>query len=104
MIYTRAMFYSSLTSSLVGRSDGSNSLYDANFGSSLLKPNHNVLGAYQPLDFGIGCRINHRVSTFAQVGKVLSKHYFDAFGYLSLPLTFSASLRLTFGEGSWKLN
>ena len=42
--YTRSKFYGSLTGTLVGSRDDSDFLSDANFGSSLLLPNRNLLG------------------------------------------------------------
>jgi iron complex outermembrane receptor protein/vitamin B12 transporter len=102
--YTRSKFYGSVTGTLVGRRDDSDFLYDANFGSSLLLPNRNLDGAYQRLDLGLGYEIAHCVSAYAQTQNVLSEHYFEAFGYPSLPLTFRAGLRFTFGGESWKLN
>ena len=102
--YTRSKFYGSLTGTLVGRRDDSDFLYDGNFGDSLLLPNRNLLGGYERLDLGAGYQIAHRVSSFVQVQNLLSEHYYEAFGYPSLPLTFRAGLRLTFGGESWKLN
>jgi len=102
--YSRSKFYSSLTGTLVGSRDDSDYLYDANFGNSLLLPNRNLLGAYERLDLAAGYQIAQRVSSFVQVQNLLSEHYFEAFGYPSLPLTFRAGLRLTWGGESWKLN
>ena len=102
--YTRSKFYSSISGSLVGRRDDSDFLYDANFGNSLLLPNRNLLGAYQRLDLGVGYQVTHLINMYSQVQNLLSQHYFEAFGYPSLPLTVRAGLKLTFGGESWKLN
>ena len=45
--YTRSKFYTSLTGTLVGRRDDSDFLVDPDFGTSMLLPNRNLLGAYQ---------------------------------------------------------
>jgi vitamin B12 transporter len=102
--YTRSKFYGSLTASLVGSRDDSDFLTDPNFGYSLLLPNRNLLGSYQRLDLGLGYQLSHRVSVYSQIQNLLSEHYFEAFGYPSLPLTFRAGLRLSFGGESWKFN
>jgi vitamin B12 transporter len=102
--YTRSKFYTSLMGTLVGRRDDSDFLYDSQFENSLLLPNRNLLGAYQRLDLAAGYQINHLASMYAQAQNLLSEHYFEVFGYPSLPLTFRAGVRLTFGGESWKLN
>ena len=104
MNYTRSKFYSSISGSLVGRRDDSDFLYDANFGNSLLLPNRNLLGAYQRLDLGVGYQVTHLINMYSQVQNLLSQHYFEAFGYPSLPFTVRAGLKLTFGGESWKQN
>jgi iron complex outermembrane receptor protein/vitamin B12 transporter len=35
---------------------------------------------------------------------LFSEHYFEAFGYPALPLTFRTGIKLNFGGESWKLN
>ena len=102
--YTRSRFYGVLSGTLAGRRDDSDFLTDENFGSSLLLPNRNLLGSYQRLDLGMGYSLTHRVSVYSQIQNLMSEHYSEAFGYPSLPLTFRAGLRLSFGGESWKLN
>ena len=34
---------------------------------------------------------------------LLSEHYYEAFGYPSLPFTFRSGIKLNFGGESWKL-
>jgi iron complex outermembrane receptor protein/vitamin B12 transporter len=99
--YRYGKFNAGLTGTLVGRRDDSTFLSDANFGNSLLLPNHDLLGGYERLDLGLGYAVSKRVETFASVQNLLSEHYFEAFGYPSLPLTVRAGLKVNFGGSSW---
>lgn len=101
--YMRSRWYGSLTGTLVGRRDDSTYLSDANFGSSLLLPNRNLLGAYHLLDLSGGYEVSHALTAYANVQNLLSEHYYEAFGYPSLPLTVRAGLKFSFGGESWSL-
>jgi vitamin B12 transporter len=103
--YSRAKFSSSLTGTLVGRRDDSDFLLgsDSNFGNSLLLPNRNLNGAYQRLELGGGYQVMPRLNLYANVQNLLSEHYWEAFGYPALPLTFRTGIKLNFGGESWKL-
>ena len=101
--YMRSRWYGSLTGTLVGRRDDSTYLSDESFGASLLLPNHNLLGAYQRLDLSAGYEVSHALTAYADVQNLLSEHYYEAFGYPSLPLTFRAGLKVSFGGESWSL-
>lgn len=106
--YTRSRFFTSLTGTLVGRRDDSDFLCDNTIsygcGTSLLLPNRNLLGSYQRLELGGGYQITPRVNIYANIQNLLSEHYFEAFGFPALPLTFRAGMTLNFGGQSWKLN
>jgi iron complex outermembrane receptor protein/vitamin B12 transporter len=99
--YRAGKFNAGLTGTLVGRRDDSTYLSDANFGNSLLLPNHDLLGGYERLDLGLGYAVSKRVEAFANVQNLLSEHYFEAFGYPSLPLTVRAGVKVNFGGSSW---
>ncbi len=101
--YTRSKFYVTFTGTLVGRRDDSDYLVDQNFGTSLLLPNRNLLGAYQQLELGGGYQITRRVNVYTEVQNLLSEHYFEAFGYPTLPFTFRSGIKLNFGGESWRL-
>jgi vitamin B12 transporter len=101
--YRRPRFYASLTGTLVGRRDDSDFLSDSNFGNSLLLPNRDLLGSYQRLDLGGGYQVTPRVNIYGSIQNSLSEHYFEAFGYPSLPFTFRSGIKLNFGGESWKL-
>lgn len=101
--YTRSKFYTTFTGTLVGSRDDSDYLVDPNFGTSLLLPNRNLLGGYQRLELGGGYQISRRVSVYTNIQNLLSQHYFEAFGYPSLPLTFRSGVKLNFGGESWSL-
>lgn len=101
--YTRSKYYASLTGTLVGQRDDSDFLTDANFGNSLLLPNRNLLGAYQRIELGGGFQITPRINVYTNIQNLLSEHYFEAFGFPALPLTFRSGIKLNFGGESWKL-
>ena len=103
MNYTRARFNASLTGTLVGRRDDSDFLTDSSFGDSLLLPNRNLLGAYQRLELDGGYQVTQRVNLYANLQNLFSEHYFEAFGYPSLPFTFRTGVKVNFGGESWKL-
>ena len=102
--YTQPKFYASLTGTLVGKRDDSDFLTDSNFGNSLLLPNRNLLGSYQRIELGGGYQLTHRLNLYANVQNLLSEHYYEAFGFPSLPLTFRTGIKLNFGGESWKIN
>lgn len=101
--YIRSRWYGSLTGTLVGSRDDSTYLSDESFGTSLLLPNRNLLGAYQQLDLSGSYEISHSLSTYVNIQNLLSEHYYEAFGYPSMPLTFRAGLKLSFGGESWSI-
>ncbi len=101
--YMRSKFYGSLTGTLVGRRDDSDFLSDADYGPTLLLPNRNLDGAYQRIDLSVGYQVTHTLTTYSNVQNLLSEHYAEAFGYPSLPLTFRAGIKLSFGGESWRL-
>jgi iron complex outermembrane receptor protein/vitamin B12 transporter len=105
--YTQSRFYGSLTGTLVGKRDDSDFLCDNTIsygcGTSLLLPNRNLLGGYERLELGGGYQLNSLVSIYADAQNLLSQHYFEAFGYPALPLTFRSGIKLRFGGESWKV-
>ncbi len=101
--YMRSRWYGSLTGTLVGSRDDSTYLSDENFGTSLLLPNRNLLGAYQRLDLSGSYELSHRITAYANLQNLLSEHYYEAFGYPALPFTFRAGMKLSFGGESWSL-
>ncbi len=103
LTYTRPKLYGSLTGTLVGRRDDSDFLSDTSFGNTLLLPNRNLDGAYQRLELGGGYQVTPRLNVYANLENLLSEHYFEAFGYPALPLTFRTGLKVNFGGESWRL-
>jgi iron complex outermembrane receptor protein/vitamin B12 transporter len=103
MNYSQSKFYASLTGTLVGRRDDSDFLLDSSFGNSLLLPNRNLLGSYQRVELGGGYQMTTRLNIYANVQNLLSEHYFEAFGYPALPLTFRTGIKLNIGGELWKL-
>ncbi len=101
--YTQSKFNATLTGTLVGRRDDSTFLSDANFGNTLLLPNRNLDGAYQRLELGGGYQLTPRINVYTNLQNLLSEHYYEAFGYPALPLTFRSGIKVNFGGESWKL-
>jgi vitamin B12 transporter len=101
--YTRSKFYTAFTGTLVSSRDDSDFLVDSNFGTSMLLPNRNLLGAYQRLELGGGYQLTRRVNVYTDIQNLLSEHYFEAFGYPALPLTFRSGIKVNFGGESWRL-
>ena len=101
--YVHSRFSGTLTGTLVGRRDDSTFLSDSSFGNSLLLPNRNLLGAYQRLELGGGYQLTPRINLYTNLQNLLSEHYFEAFGYPALPLTFRSGIKINFGGESWKI-
>jgi iron complex outermembrane receptor protein/vitamin B12 transporter len=47
--------------------------------------------------------VTRRVNIYTNVQNLLSEHYFEAFGYPTLPFTFRSGIKLNFGGESWSL-
>jgi iron complex outermembrane receptor protein/vitamin B12 transporter len=101
--YTRSRWSASLNGTLVGMRDDSTFLTDANYGNSLLLPNHNLDGAYQRIEATGSYRVSSRLTAFTEVQNLLSEHYVETFGYPSLPFNFRSGLKVTLGGESWRL-
>ena len=101
--YSSAKWYGSLTGTLVSSRDDSTYLSDANFDNSLLLPNRNLLGSYQRIDLGGGYQLTPRLNLYTNIQNLASEHFYEAFGYPALPLTFRSGIKLNFGGESWKL-
>jgi iron complex outermembrane receptor protein/vitamin B12 transporter len=101
--YHRSKFTTNLSGTLVGRRDDSTFLSDSNFGNTLLLPNRNLDGAYQRLELGGSYQLTPRIQLYSNIQNLLSEHYYEAFGYPALPLTFRSGLKINFGGESWKL-
>lgn len=109
LTYNRPKFFASFTGTLVSRRDDSDFLLAAdflsspNYGNELLLPNRNLDGSYQRLELGGGYQLTPRLNLYSNIQNLLSEHYFEAFGYPALPLTFRSGIKFNFGGESWKL-
>ena len=102
--YTQPKWVAIFSGTLVGRRDDSDFLEDSNFGGpSLLLPNRNLVGAYQRFDLYGSYRVARFAEMYTSVQNLFSQHYSEAFGFPSLPLTFRAGMKFSFGGESWKL-
>jgi vitamin B12 transporter len=90
------------TSSFASRSDDSTFLEyaDASGGNSLLLPNRNLDQGYAQLDLGGSYQLFSWMDVFAQADNLVSDRHIAPIGYLSLPMTVRAGLRLRWGIGN----
>jgi vitamin B12 transporter len=101
--YSRSRWIAAFSGTFVGRRDDSDFLSDEFGGSSLLLPNRNLDAAYQRLDLSGSYRLAHYAELYSTVQNLFSQHYSEAFGFPSLPFTFRAGMKFSFGGESWKL-
>lgn len=99
VIYARPRWYAQMTGTFVGRRNDSTFLLDANGGSTLLLPNHNLDPAYQDLDFTGNYRFSSHVSAYTVMDNLLSQHYQQVLGYPALPFNFRSGLQMSWGGG-----
>ncbi len=95
--YAHPRWYATLTGTLVGHSDDSTFLLDANGGNTLLLPNHNLDPGYQDIGFSSSYRISKRVSAYAVMDNLLSEHYQQVIGYPALPFNFRSGMQVSLG-------
>ena len=97
--YTTAKFTAAFKGALASRADDSTFLdgFDTNFGNTLLLPNRNLDFSYAKLDIYGTYAINHHITTFTELGNLLSQHNIGPIGYPSLPFTFRAGLKIRVG-------
>ncbi|HEX5483325.1 MAG TPA: TonB-dependent receptor [Terriglobia bacterium] len=100
--YSRRRYGLNLTGYFVSRSDDSTYLTDANFGNTLLLPNHNLLMGYQLIDFSGWYNVRPGVELYTSMGNLLNQRYMAAFGYPALPYTFRAGVKFTLGNEGLK--
>jgi iron complex outermembrane receptor protein/vitamin B12 transporter len=102
--YTQPKWVAIFSGTLVGRRDDSDFLSDSNFGGpSLLLPNRNLDAAYQRFDLYGSYRVARFAEMYTSVQNLFSQHYSETFGFRSLPFTFRAGMKFSFGGESWKL-
>jgi len=102
--YSHPRWFASFSGTLVGRRDDSDFLSDQFFGGpSLLLPNRNLDAAYQRFDLSGSYRLTRYAELYSTVQNLFSQHYSETFGFPSLPFTFRAGMKFSFGGESWKL-
>lgn len=78
---------------ITGRRDGSTFLSDANFGPSMLLPNHDLAPAYGLLNLTGFFQINARVTLEGVVSNALNQSYQEVFGYPALGRSVRIGIR-----------
>ena len=95
--YARRKLALTLSGNFVGRRDSSTFLFDSNFGSTLLLPNHNLAAAYQRLDMSGSYRINRYLQLYSSIENLASQHYDPVPGFPALPFNFHSGIKVTLG-------
>jgi iron complex outermembrane receptor protein/vitamin B12 transporter len=95
--YARQKFALTLSGNLVGRRDSSTFLSDADFGATMLLPNHNLAEAYQKIDLSGSYRLSRYLQLYSVVENLVSEHYDAAPGFPTLPFNFRSGIKLTLG-------
>ena len=90
-------WYATVTDNMVGKRDDSTFLTDANGGSTLLLPNHNLDAAYQNVGLSTSYRLHRRAYAYAVVDNLLSQHYQQVIGYPALPFNFRSGIEFSLG-------
>src|SRR5262249_53936508 len=98
----RPKFTLTLSGNLVSRRDASTFLFDSNFGTTMLLPNHNLAPAYHRIDLGGTYQLSKHLELYSAVENLASEHYDTIPGFPALPLTVRGGVKLTLGGESWK--
>jgi vitamin B12 transporter len=82
-----------------GKSDDSTFLggSDANFGNSLLLPNHDLDGGYAKMDVSGSYQFHRSLKWYITVENFLDQHYEPAFGFPALPINVRTGVTVTVG-------
>jgi len=90
------------TATFASRSDDSTYLAyaDANGGNSLLMPNRNLDFGYAKLDLGGNYQIYSWLSVYGKVENMANIQHIAPIGYVSLPTSVQAGVRIQWGIGS----
>ena len=98
--YTAKKWSGVASASFASRADDTTALgsSDANFGNSLLLPNHNLDYGYANLNAGANYQASTRIGVYTQLDNLLSQQHTAPIGYLSLPMTARAGVRITLGR------
>jgi vitamin B12 transporter len=100
--YARQKLTLSISGNYVSRRDSSTFLSDANFGTTMLLPNHDLAASYEKFDLGGSYQLSRHLQLYAAVENLASEHYDPAPGFPALPLNFHGGVKLTLGGESRK--
>lgn len=98
--YSRNRLTAMFTSAFASRSDDSTFLeyQDANGGNSLLLPNRNLDFGYAKVDLGASFQLLRWMSLYGQAENLTDNQHIAPIGYVSLPASVRAGLRLKWGR------
>jgi iron complex outermembrane receptor protein/vitamin B12 transporter len=100
--YSTRKLSAMFTSAFVSRSDDSDFLGgdDINGGNSLLLPNRNLDPGFAKLDIGASYQLLTWLGIYGQLENLTDNQHIAPIGYISLPLTVRAGIRLQWGKSS----
>ncbi|MGA8041650.1 MAG: TonB-dependent receptor plug domain-containing protein [Terracidiphilus sp.] len=98
--YTHKALAALLNTAFASRSDDSDFLggADINGGNSLLLPNRNLDYGYAKIDLGASYQLRSWVGIYGIAENLTDNQHIAPIGYVSLPVNFSAGLRLQWGR------
>jgi iron complex outermembrane receptor protein/vitamin B12 transporter len=96
-MFTDGRFQATFSTYFAGKSDDSTFLSDADFGNSLLLPNHDLDAAYQKLDASASYRIVPRVKWYLSLENLLNQREQGVFGFPALPRSIRTGVTITLG-------
>jgi iron complex outermembrane receptor protein/vitamin B12 transporter len=96
-MFTNGRFQAALSAYFAGTSDDSTFVSDADFGNSLLLPNHDLDAAYQKLDASASYRIVPRVKWYLSLENLLNQREQGVFGFPALPRSVRTGVTITLG-------
>ncbi len=104
LYYSHKKFGGALSGYLVSRRDDSTSLFDADFGNSLLLPNRNLAPGYQKVDLSLSYAATHYLKLYTGIENLFSQHYQPVLGFPAAPFEIRAGMTFTIGgeRGWWK--
>jgi vitamin B12 transporter len=100
--YSAHKLTAQLSAAFTSRSDDSTYLAysDQNGGNSLLLPNRNLDPGFAKLDVGASYQLTSIFGIYGELGNLTNNQHIAPIGYISLPTTVRAGLRIQWGKGS----
>lgn len=95
--YTQDKLQIALAAYFSGKADESTYLSDAEFGYSMLLPNHDLSAGFQKIDLSASYAFHPRARWYASLENLLDEDYQPSAGFPALPFTLRTGVALTIG-------